>query len=79
MKRNIAILVLIIFVMVFMLTILGCGESPNDPQVCPQCGGTGTVTVIKKVSKGYEMWEERCDYCFGAGTVSREKADRFEP
>lgn len=77
MMKRLVVLLLIVVILTLVFATFGCA-SPNDPQTCPACGGSGVTTWVKKTSKGYEMYNDTCTYCLGKGIVSREKAERYE-
>jgi DnaJ-related protein SCJ1 len=47
---------------------------PEDVVKCPDCGGTGTKTVTKRLGPGFvQQMQSTCNKCNGKGTISKSK------
>lgn len=44
-------------------------ENPSDAEVCPQCGGRGTVTVMRNIGFGSMQSTQVCPRCGGKGCI----------
>jgi len=44
-------------------------ENPNDAETCPNCGGSGTVRVLKNIGFGSMQMQQPCSRCGGKGRI----------
>ncbi len=44
-------------------------ENPSDAETCPQCGGRGTVTVMRNIGFGSMQSTQTCPRCNGKGRI----------
>lgn len=44
-------------------------ENPSDAETCPQCGGRGTITVMRNIGFGSMQSTQTCPRCSGKGRI----------
>lgn len=47
-------------------------ENPADAETCPQCGGRGTVTVMRNIGFGSMQSTQTCPRCSGKGRIVKK-------